>query len=216
MDEIKIICKVCGKVIYAADPKRLMEPVCDKCMPKYKEDLIRTNREEVVINTIPPLYLSTKADENKIDKCYGKNLCIYGNTGYGKTVLMAALAKKYIMSGRRVEWVDWPLFMLSLKSSINSKTDSVFDRTMNLAKTKKILMLDDIYAGTKQFSSEILYVILDYREKYKLPYLLTSNVKLSEIDDGTDRLASRIAGKCEIVTLAGKDERLIINDHRIK
>jgi DNA replication protein DnaC len=76
----------------------------------------------------------------------------------------------------------------------------------------KFLVIDDL--GTERDTplvQESIYAIVDYRAGHRLPTIITSNLDLDRIadlyGDYGERLASRIAGLGESLTLKGKDRR---------
>ena len=73
-----------------------------------------------------------------------------------------------------------------------------------------LLFLDDLGAeNATDFVRDTLYLIINRRYEGKLPVIITSNLDLGELSDSVgDRIASRIAGMCDMVELEGGDRRL--------
>jgi len=73
-----------------------------------------------------------------------------------------------------------------------------------------VLFLDDLGAEKMtDFVRQSLYAIINYREQHELPTIITSNYNLSNISGKIDdRIASRIAGMCEVIEIKGNDRRL--------
>lgn len=75
-----------------------------------------------------------------------------------------------------------------------------------------VLMIDDLGVSKEtEFSSQVLYEIIDRRYMaMRGGLIITSNLSLDEFCEktGDDRIASRLAQMCNIITLTGKDHRL--------
>lgn len=73
-----------------------------------------------------------------------------------------------------------------------------------------LLVLDDL--GSEKASEWVLstiYTILDIRHREAKPVIITSNLSLDAIAEAlSDRISSRIAGMCKVITMSGKDRRL--------
>jgi DNA replication protein DnaC len=133
-----------------------------------------------------------------------------GNVGVGKTTTMSVLARKYIMAGRRVEWISYPAFIMKLQSMFRKDNESPYDYASEIARFRGILMIDDLGAEKlSDFVRQVTYYIINEREQRMLKTIITTNFTLEQICDQIDpRISSRLVGMCEVVKLSGKDKRL--------
>ena len=90
------------------------------------------------------------------------------------------------------------------------------NKVEELQKYDSCLVLDDFGAEkTTDFVRQISYLIVDYREKYELQTIITSNYFLKDIAILLDdRLSSRITGMCKIIKLEG-DKRINISEKEL-
>ena len=142
-----------------------------------------------------------------------QNLYVFGPCGVGKTHLVVARAKELYLAERlkretTLMYFKPPRLMRKMRGFENSWDE---DRYLETLAKVDILIIDDLGVGrATEFSLQILYEILDMRDmKEKNGLILTSNLPLDELArlHNDDRLASRIAGLCQIVQLPGEDYR---------
>ena len=136
----------------------------------------------------------------------GKGIIFCGPCGVGKTHLALAIANKFFGS-RTVMFISCPEFLVTMRDFSNSR--QVPD-LLPIAKSAELLILDDIGAEKpSEWVREVLFVLIDHRQVYKLPTIFTTNCSMSEISQRLgDRIASRIAGMCLCVAVEGDDWRL--------
>lgn len=191
--------------------------------------------------TMPSKYIKDKMDMSfvfKFTEAIKKNetsnkpwLYISGGYGSGKTSLAAAIvyhviadqerniSEKKRRKRKKILFVTpsniFRDIMLSFKS--DSKTSvEIFD----LYSSCDLLVIDDIGKNTSSdFRVDVLFDVLDARDKEQLPTIFTSNWmagdqlirRLLPKDDDSDAanaIVSRIIGNSIMVNLLGKDERL--------
>lgn len=217
---------------------------CKRCCNSYREQYSnyceRCNEKIELQNriqkTIPKLYWPARIRHlpdkvRKVINCSsnGKGIFLWGILGVGKTYGMAALARKYIVSGFSVEWVSWLDVVLQIRSTFNRpkiKTDgggytyneeqeqqTEMDIIMPLIEADK-LFIEDIDTGKavgsveSDFSVKTLYYILNERVNAERPTFITSNKTIEELEQSfDDRIVSRIKAGCRIREMAGKDRR---------
>lgn len=132
-----------------------------------------------------------------------KGIYLSGESGSGKTVLMASVMNKLARNGFDVGLCHFPTFLLDMKSSFNSYSD---DSYLSHILQIPYLLLDGI--GEENITSwsrdEILLTILSYREINHLPTFITSMYDIEDLDDvyllrrndRTEKLrAGKISGK---------------------
>lgn len=145
----------------------------------------------------------------------GSSLYVWGENGTFKTTLASAIMRRLVHHGRRAEMVNAVDLLVEVQSTYGTPKEE----SAVLAHYSKcpVLVLDDL--GKEQqtaWTVSRLYAIINARYANMLPTVITSNFKVSELaarmgacDESTARaIASRIAGSCETVAMAGGDRRL--------
>ena len=140
------------------------------------------------------------------------NVYLWGGCGSGKTRLMNILAKKYIDVGARPRKdirILRPMQLLRMFRCLEPREEEVlYENLSNLP----ILMIDDLgVEKSTEFAISTLYEIISMREgKGRNGLVITSNFSLDGLASkiGDDRLSSRLAGMCKVVSITGKDWRL--------
>lgn len=164
---------------------------------------------------IPNRYINIKSNQD------GRSLFFTGSSGTGKTYKAIEIMKNHVEQLPATcfkepftflsYFITVPELLLKIRStfSLDRCEEEIVDKYSNC----KLLVLDDLGAEkTSEFSLQILYIILNRRYNEQLQTILTSNLSLDDIREKLgDRIASRIAGMCQIVKLTGKDRRLKTN-----
>lgn len=145
-----------------------------------------------------------------INSLYNKSLFITGDTGVGKTTLMASLAKLYLKNRVNIKWISFASFIIHLQQGFKNNKNDPFANAIEVAEYLGIVMIDDLGAEkTTEYVRQIIYYILNEREQNCLPVVITSNFNINELSAKSDkRIASRIAGLCKQIKLTGKDRRI--------
>ena len=126
--------------------------------------------------------------------------------------IINGIIKNFILSEYRKYklWNSTELASIFRSESV-SKDDYKRNETIeNLLNTSQYLIIDDFCAEKySEFLEECFYRIINFYWENMIPIIITSNYSLKEISDRIgDRIASRIAGMCEVVELTGNDKRI--------
>jgi len=177
---------VCGECRAELRAKRLLPPKCCK-LKLYPER------------------------QKMLDELWDKNLFLTGPNGIGKTVFACAVAKRWLAETQReIRFVSYPSFILKLQSSCTAGGEDAYHMAEGIATFGGLLIIDDLGAEhLTGFVRQATYYIINHREQYELPIVITSNFSLVEVATQIDkRIFSRIAGMCEVIGLKGGDLRL--------
>ncbi len=145
------------------------------------------------------------ADKFKLNS---QNLFMQGATGLGKTHLSLAIANRVMSYGYNVIYVSTPNIISRLeKEHFNYNFQE--DVTDKYLMECDLLILDDI--GTEfqtNFSSAMIYNIINSRIMYKKPTIISTNLSLKEVQSAySKRLVSRIMGNFKRLFFLGSDIR---------
>lgn len=214
-------CGSCGKEIIK------YSQYCDKCWVIEKARREQECKEELRdkrLELIPEYYRKmtfenfTKTDKNltaynavqSFITDTGKGLFLYGTCGAGKTHLAAAARQAIINDFKQVRYIESPELMMKLRKSFDNK-EVTDEKIINFYVEPEYLIIDDFGADrTSAFAEDCFYLLLNRRlttMKHKI--LMTSNKSLKDYALSTsDRIASRIAEMCQVVSLNDYDHRL--------
>lgn len=163
----------------------------------------------------------------------GRGLCLTGKSGTGKSTITALILRDwfrdqahnarwgkdswrtgYAVGGRYWQFISYPKFIMELQDSFRSKNKDK-DEESAYEKIEKIsqipyLIIDDLGAEKPtEFVRQSTYFLINEREMNQKITFITTNFSLGFLDENIDpRVASRIAGMCDIVNLEGQDMRL--------
>ncbi len=180
----------------------------------------------MAIRGVPPLFLDAVKEDFPQDWHLiidsGEGLFVSAPRGVGKTHLAAAIVRQAILNlsprrlraeGMRAElfplFVDSLELLLELRDSFGN--DQITERSIiDRYSGAPLLVLDDLGAEkSSEWSIQTLYTIIDRRYRNKLPTIITSNLNLDQVAARLDdRIASRIAGMCEVRSMIGEDRRV--------
>ncbi len=134
-------------------------------------------------------------------------LLFTGAYGCGKTHLAAAIAHEVIGRGEPALFIVVPDLLDYLRATFGPSSEISFDERFERVRTAPLLILDDLGSqNTTPWAQEKLFQLLNYRYAARLPTVITTNLKLPEIEP---RLRSRLADPdlTEIVPITAPDFR---------
>lgn len=141
----------------------------------------------------------------------GRGSYLWGPCGTGKTYAAAHAVRAYALSGRRARLVTAKSLLDAVRAGFDRGGDpGVLERAERL----DLLALDDLGAErATEWALETLTRLVDTRVNRGLPTVITSNYRLGELRDmwggvAGARVASRVAGACDIANVGGEDRRL--------
>lgn len=118
-------------------------------------------------------------------------LLLMGTYGCGKTHLAAAIAQEVVSRGEPALLVVAPDLLDHLRAAFGPSSETSFDERFEAVRQTPLLIMDDFGAqSATPWAREKLFQILNYRYVAHLPTVLTTNLRLSEIEP---RLRSRLA-----------------------
>lgn len=146
---------------------------------------------------------------------------VTGKRGVGKTHLLAAICKDKIISHLKsndndIERKDLPAFipvpelLFQFKQSYSKDSKTSEEEILKKYTQVRVLALDDLGAErSTDWAIQLLYLLIDRRYADMRQTFISSNLPLESIASQLDdRIASRIAGMCDVVEIQGQDRRL--------
>ncbi len=187
---------------------------------------------------IPFIFIDAKETDMKAEMIGAlkvhQSYFITGGVGVGKTHLAVALLRKYIATIKPcyderqkeyvydVEKIKLPIFvevpelLLRIRDTYRSRTGTYIDKGMETEKdiidyytTTPLLIIDDLgVEKVSDFSTLVIYLIINRRCTNRLTTIITSNLNLLGIGEHlSDRISSRIKGMCKVIDMSGHDRR---------
>lgn len=143
-----------------------------------------------------------------------RGIYIWGQAGTGKTHIIYAINKHYLLNNAKPKIIsnvyNVPSLLKSIKDDFDRKPadkDNLLDR---IIENRDLLILDDL--GSEKMSEwveEVFYLLINKKYEEMIPIIFTSNYSIDELSDRiSDRIVSRIIGSCDVIELSGEDRRM--------
>lgn len=149
-----------------------------------------------------------------------RGIYIHSSSGTGKTTIVKKLYHALRKLNVGCDFVQIPELLLEIRETFKGSTETTERDIIDLYTGESriffgnihhtYLFLDDFGAEKQsEFTMETLYLILDRCERDGNPIvIITSNYSLQQLSERvSDRIASRIAGLCDVVKLDDIDYR---------
>jgi len=154
----------------------------------------------------------------------GKGVFIWGGVGSGKTHLAVALMREQLsqvmyevsegIQPRLIKntvpiFITIPDLYFEIKQAYRGGAETEAEIINKYTEVDFLLMDDYGVEKVTEWSGQIQNIIIDRRYRELKKTVITSNLSLDQISHNLDdRVASRIAGMCEVIELTGKDRRI--------
>jgi DNA replication protein DnaC len=128
-------------------------------------------------------------------------LVLMGSYFTGKTHLAAAIGHYRAVMGNEPIFTVVPDLLDHLRATFSPSSAASYDHVFNQVRSADLLILDDLGTqNTTPWAREKLYQIFNYRYERKLPTVITTSLKLEEIDP---RIRSRMMDDrlCQILAI---------------
>lgn len=158
----------------------------------------RQRKAEALLNRIPPVYREAQTRASKSPRWIERYLAgdvvsylLLGNVGMGKTWEAYAILRRLLVEhSTPCGFVTAPDLVAMLRPNADGQAD------VGLLQSSPVLVLDDL--GTErltEWSTEQLWRVANFRAERRMPWIVTSNLSRTEIEDRYDpRLVRRLFG----------------------
>jgi DNA replication protein DnaC len=182
---------------------------------------------EICDKTVLEWLVKKEAEIKENDYVEKPGLYLHGPCGVGKTFALYAIYRSQRLAGEKARLKNVMdlirLFKQDFSKDPVKNKPSDYQRMMNpdcddedknnfenYLQYEGTLYIDDLGAEKNtEFVEETLYYLINFRYENHLPTFFTSNLSIKELAERSgDRLASRIAGMCDVIELKGKDKRI--------
>lgn len=136
----------------------------------------------------------------------GKGLLMYGTVGTGKTYYASCIANRLIDRGYNVKMTNF--------ARLTNQIQGTFEKQEVIDELSKyhLVVIDDLGAERQnEYMQEMVFNIIDSRYRSGKPFIITTNLPMSEIKQPKDirysRIYDRIIERCFPVEVAGVSRR---------
>lgn len=149
----------------------------------------------------------------------GKGIYLHGDAGRGKSFLAAAILRNLIdragntgLLNNCIRFQGTSELICEIRATFAGKAAETDIDIIDRYSSYDMLVLDDLGVNKpSEFVVQTFDMIIDFRYKTQRTKktIITSNLSLDELSAKyDDRIASRIAGMCEVLKIGGEDRRM--------
>ncbi len=229
-DTNRTICSDCEAQIEKAIKEQILKDKTE-ALGKWQENHEFLIDSMIELAGVPVIFQSARmkdlgrmAKTLKTDQSY----FIKGAVGVGKSYMAVAIMREYVRTIKpeydekgRVYYlheeenynpifIEVPELLLRIRDTYNDNSNETEKDIVEFYTQTPFLVLDDL--GTEkasEFSTLMLYLIINRRCTTGLTTIITSNLDLEQIEERlSERISSRIKGMCKELSVAGNDKRL--------
>ncbi len=223
-------CDQCNaKIVKAHEQQKASDKI--KALDRWRENINTIADNMIETAGVPVIFQSASMRDlgHDVSKALDshKSYFIKGGVGVGKSHMAVALMRAYITGlvpvydERKKEYylhedeyiepifIEVPELLLRIRDTYNDKSNETEKDIVEFFTRAPFLVLDDLGSEkASEFSTLMLYLIINRRCTSGKTTIITSNLNLEEIRDRlSDRISSRIKGMCQEINLAGNDKR---------
>lgn len=141
-----------------------------------------------------------------------EGIFVHGPTGTGKTHFGVAVLSEILSESETgsARFVTVPSLLMEIRATFKDSSPCSEEDLIRRFAELDILVLDDLGAEKNtDWAMQTLYLIVDRRYSDMRRTIITSNLALDGIAERVgERIASRVAGMCRIISLEGNDRRI--------
>lgn len=137
------------------------------------------------------------------------SIALLGEPGSGKTHLLMSVANNLIKKGIPVLYFPWVEGFNELKDDFN-----LLNEKIKHLSGAPVLFIDDLFKGGDKpttFELKQLYALINYRYLNNLPFLISCELTIDEINRIDKAIGSRIYERCKDYLVILKDDQEQLN-----
>lgn len=149
------------------------------------------------------------ADKFSEFRSIGKGLLLFGDVGTGKTFYAACIANALLDKGYKVLMTNFITLAYQLEEKYGEK-----QKFMDSLNRYDLLILDDLGVerdSASGYMQEIVYNVIDSRQRAGLPYIITTNLTADQLKNPAEvrykRIYDRILEKAVPIEIKGESRR---------
>lgn len=207
-------CKLCGAEIKPTGNWQNVMYYCINpiCIQKAKLEYINKHIDDIMAKAQFPIHFRKIVTDQDLSKYSNlrRGLYIHGSVGTGKTIFACGIARQSILETRTVRFFSTIALILSLYDMWRRPEEQIKKFIDDVILTPEIVVLDDLGSEklTDYVRTTFFYIINEAEMREKL-LIITSNFSLDDLDKHLGcRIASRIAGMCDVIKFIGEDKRV--------
>lgn len=160
-------------------------------------------------DTPPALRKKIESLRKLAERKLARGIFIFGQVGSGKTHVAVSLLAEQLVRGSDGPFVRSMDFASRCRNAFRPENDTTPDLIIGELLSEDILVFDDLGADKdSDFLRQSLLNLFDRAYCDEKPVIVTSNLRIEQVNEIEPRLASRVAEMCLPVEITGHDFRI--------
>lgn len=206
---VAVMCQCMKDEFYGEEKRRRAEKIEDMRRKAFSDTAQHAWTFENDNGRNPKMNVARRYCEKWETGIYPKNygLLLWGGVGCGKSYMAGCIANGLIDKGIPVRMTNFAEIMNDLMGSMSGRNDYI-----SRLCAASLLVIDDFgVERNTEYAMEQVYSVIDARYRSRKPLIITTNMTLSELQNPSDimhsRIYDRILEMCFPVSFSGENMR---------